>query len=101
MYSTGIFYIFVGRIIFLAMKRLVALCVAAVIAALFAADADAGRFGIKGSAGFPDQNIKGAAPMGYELGITWQWNLPLWFAIQPDLVYSVGSQAVEGDMLGF
>lgn len=80
------------------MKRLIALCVAAVIAAFFATDADAGRFGIKGSAGFPDQNIKGAAPMGYELGITWQWNLPLWFAIQPDLVYSVGSQVAEGDM---
>lgn len=80
------------------MKKLLALFAAAMIAALSAADADAGRFGIKGTVGFPDQNIQGAAPIGYQLGITWQWNLPLWFAIQPDLVYSVSPKAIEGDV---
>ena len=80
------------------MKRLLALCVVALFAAFSASDADAGRFGIKGGVGFPDQNFKGASPVGYQVGITWQWNLPLWFAIQPDLVYSVSPQAIEGDV---
>lgn len=97
MYSTGIFYIFVGRIFFI-MKRLLVLCVTALVAVLAASDAHAGRFGIKGSVGFPDQNFKGSSPVGYQVGITWQWNLPLWFAIQPDLVYSVTPQAIEGDV---
>lgn len=79
------------------MKRLLALCVVALFAALSASDADAGRFGIKGSAAFPDQNFKGAVPVGYQFGITWQWNLPLWFAIQPDLMYSVDPVALDGD----
>ena len=83
------------------MKKLVVLCLAALLAAFSAIDADAGRFGLKGTIGFPDQHLKGASPIGYEFGITWQWNLPLWFAIQPDLVYSVSPQAVDGDMEAF
>lgn len=74
------------------MKKLVSLIVAAVISVAAAVTADAGRFGIKAGMNVSNlkfENVESMAALGYSAGITWQWNLPLWFAIQPDLLYHV------------
>jgi hypothetical protein len=71
------------------MKKVVVLLATVVLAAFIATDAHAGRFGIKGSMNLANTDFKTAPTVGYDLGITWQWNLPLWLAIQPDLLYSV------------
>ena len=81
------------------MKKFWAFIVAVVVALMSATTADAGRFGVKGSVNMSDKNIQTATPLGYQFGITWQWNLPLWFAIQPDLVYQVDAAAVKDDAL--
>lgn len=81
------------------MKKFLAIVVVFVLAAVSASTAQAGRFGIKGAVNLNDKDFQTAAPIGYQLGITWQWNLPLWFAIQPDLLYQVDAAAVESDAL--
>ena len=58
---------------------------------VFAHTADAGRFGIKAGTNVTSMDFKAGIPpvLGYSAGITWQWDLPLGFAIQPDLLYHV------------
>lgn len=74
------------------MKKLVSLCFAVVLSVATAINADAGRFGIKAGMNVSKldvENIESMGALGYSAGITWQWNLPLWLAIQPDLLYHV------------
>ncbi|MBQ8422204.1 MAG: outer membrane beta-barrel protein [Bacteroidales bacterium] len=83
------------------MKKLIALCVVAVLSVAAATTADAGRFGIKGGINVTSldvENMESIGALGYSAGITWQWNLPLWFAIQPDLMYHV--KATNLDAIG-
>lgn len=77
------------------MKRIVAMLTAAIIAMILALPAQAGRFGIKGGMNLNSTDFKSAAVSGYELGISWQIDLPLWFALQPDVVYSVVGSELE------
>ncbi|MBR5274689.1 MAG: outer membrane beta-barrel protein [Bacteroidales bacterium] len=79
------------------MKKFWAFLVVLAFAAVSASTAQAGRFGIKGAANLNDKDFQTAVPFGYQLGITWQWNLPLWFAIQPDLLYQVDAAKIEKD----
>lgn len=74
------------------MKKLIALLAVSLMVSLAAATADANRFGVKGgvnvtSLDFQNGNTPGA--LGYQLGLTWQIDLPLGFAIQPDILYHV------------
>ena len=73
------------------MRKLIALCSVAIVSMALALTADAGRFGIKAGTNVTSMDFKGGMPpvLGYSAGITWQWNLPLGFAIQPDLLYHV------------
>ena len=73
------------------MKKIIAMCAVAVVSMALAYTADAGRFGIKAGANLTSMNFDAGVPpvLGYSAGITWQWNLPLGFAIQPDLLYHV------------
>ena len=73
------------------MRRLVVFFVAIALSLIFAQKADAGRFGIKAGANVTSMDFKNGIPptLGYMAGITWQWNLPVGFAIQPDLLYHV------------
>jgi hypothetical protein len=83
------------------MKKLVSFLAAVIISVIASFNADAGRFGIKGGVNVTNLNIENVESMGalgYSAGITWQWNLPLWFAIQPDLVYHV--KATNLDQIG-
>lgn len=74
------------------MKKLIALLVVSLMVSVAAVTADANRFGVKGgvnvtSLDFQNGNTPGV--LGYQLGLTWQIDLPLGFAIQPDILYHV------------
>lgn len=77
------------------MKRILVLLSVALTAMVLALPAQAGRFGIKGGINLNSTDFKSASAAGYELGVSWQINLPLWFALQPDVVYSVLGSNVE------
>ena len=83
------------------MKKLITLCVAVLLSAAAAFNANAGRFGVKAGVNVTNlnmDNIESIGALGYSAGITWQWNLPLWLAIQPDLMYHV--KATNLDQVG-
>ena len=73
------------------MRKFIAICVVTVLSLVFASTADAGRFGVKAGANVTSMDFRAGVPpvLGYSAGLTWQWNLPLGFAIQPDLLYHV------------
>lgn len=73
------------------MKKLLIICVVALMSMAMAQTASAGRFGVKAGVNLTSMDFKSGVPaaLGYQAGITWQWNLPLGFAIQPDLLYHV------------
>lgn len=73
------------------MRKLTALCVIACVFMALAQTADARRFGVKAGANVTSLDFKAGMPptLGYSAGISWQFDLPLGFAIQPDLLYHV------------
>ena len=74
------------------MKKLIAISAAILIAALLSTDADAKRFGVKAGINVTDlnvENVESVGALGYQAGISWQFDLPLGFAIQPDILYHV------------
>ena len=74
------------------MKKLVSIFAAIIIAAVLSTDADARRFGIKAGVNVTDlnvENVESVGALGYQAGISWQFDLPLGFAIQPDILYHV------------
>ena len=77
------------------MKKIIAILAIVILSSSFAADADAGRFGVKAGLNLAHDDIKTAPTTGYELGLSWQIDLPLWFAIQPDLLYSVNGATMD------
>lgn len=77
------------------MKKIIAILSIVILSSSFAADADAGRFGVKAGLNLAHDDIKTAPTTGYELGLSWQIDLPLWFAIQPDLLYSVNGATMD------
>ena len=77
------------------MKKIITLCLVAILSACLAVNADAGRFGVKASVNLANSDFRTAPTTGYEAGLSWQINLPLWFAIQPDLLYSVNGATME------
>ena len=81
------------------MRRLIVLLVATAMSLAFAHEADAGRFGIKAGANVTSLDFKNGSPLtlGYAAGITWQWNLPVGFAIQPDLLYHVTANTLSDE----
>lgn len=80
------------------MRRLVVCFFAVAISLAFAQKAYAGRFGIKAGANVTSLDFKNGTPaaFGYAAGLTWQWNLPVGFAIQPDLLYHVKAASLSG-----
>ena len=82
------------------MKKLFTLFAAVAIAAVLSTDADARRFGIKAGVNVTDlntENIDASGALGYQAGLSWQFDLPLGFAIQPDILYHV--QATKFDQV--
>ncbi len=80
------------------MKKLIAIFVVAALSFAAATTADAGRFGIKGGVNVTSLDLQsGSTPgaLGYSAGLTWQWNLPLWFALQPEVMYKVSATTLQ------
>ena len=80
------------------MKKLIAISAAILMAALLSTDADAKRFGIKAGVNVTDlnvENVESVGALGYQAGISWQFDLPLGFAIQPDLLYHVKASRIS------
>lgn len=74
------------------MKKLIALCVVVAAAAALSFSAEARRFGVKAGVNVTNinlGNIESSNVLGYQAGLTWQFDLPLGFAIQPDIMYHV------------
>ena len=80
------------------MKKLFTLFAAVAIAAVLSTDADARRFGIKAGVNVTDlntENVDAIGTLGYQAGLSWQFDLPLGFAIQPDILYHVQATKLE------
>ncbi len=79
------------------MKKLIVLCVVATLSIASAFNADASRFGVK--AGINVADIKSEAAintaLGYQAGIAWQFDLPVGFSIQPELLYHVKASSFD------
>lgn len=73
------------------MKKLFTVLAAVILCTAFAQEVDAKRFGVKAGANLTSLDFGNGTPgaLGYSAGITWQHDLPLGFAIQPDLIYHV------------
>lgn len=79
------------------MKKLSVFLTAVVLFLSFAQNADARRFGVKAGVNLTSLDFKSGTPaaLGYSAGVTWQFDLPLGFAIQPDLIYHVKATSLE------
>ncbi|MBQ3608079.1 MAG: PorT family protein [Bacteroidales bacterium] len=80
------------------MKKLVSIFAAIILAAVLSTDADARRFGIKAGVNVTDldvENVESVGALGYQAGISWQFDLPLGFAIQPDILYHVNATKID------
>lgn len=80
------------------MKKLIALFAVVLMTAVAATTADAGRFGIKGGVNVTNldvEHMETIGALGYSAGLTWQWDLPLGFALQPELLYHVNATKFE------
>ena len=80
------------------MKKLISIFAAVVIAAVLSTDADARRFGIKAGVNVTDldvENVETVGALGYQAGLSWQFDLPLGFAIQPDILYHVNATKLD------
>jgi len=73
------------------MKKLSVFLTAFILCLAFALEADARRFGAKAGVNLTSLDFKSGTPaaLGYSAGVTWQFDLPMGFAIQPDLIYHV------------
>ena len=88
------------------MKKLFAIAVAMLVAVLLSSNADARRFGIKAGVNVADlnvENVESVSAIGYQAGLSWQFDLPLGFAIQPDILYHVKATRLDQveSQLGF
>lgn len=80
------------------MKKLIALFAVVLMTAVAATTADAGRFGIKGGVNVTNldvEHMETIGALGYSAGLTWQWDLPLGFALQPEILYHVNATKFE------
>ena len=81
------------------MKKLIAMFVVVALSAAAATTADAGRFGVQGGVNVTSLDFQSGTStpgaLGYSAGLTWQWNLPLWFALQPEVMYHVTATTLE------
>lgn len=59
---------------------------------------NAQHFGVKAGINFSDPNSEAKTNMGYQAGIAVQCDLPLWFSVQPELLFHLkGGQASPSD----
>lgn len=79
------------------MKRIYIILAAALLALCIPDTARAQHFGVKAGVNFSDPKSDVKTNLGYQAGIAVQCDLPLWFSIQPELLFHVkGGQADMG-----
>lgn len=79
------------------MKRIYIILAAISVLLLFPFAAEAQHFGVKAGINFSDPKANVKTNLGYQAGIAVQCDLPLWFSIQPELLFHVkGGQADMG-----
>ena len=79
------------------MKRIYIILAAALLALCIPDTAHAQHFGVKAGVNFSDPKNDVKTNLGYQAGIAVQCDLPLWFSIQPELLFHVkGGQADMG-----
>ena len=79
------------------MKRIYIILAAALLALCIPDMARAQHFGVKAGVNFSDPKSDVKTNLGYQAGIAVQCDLPLWFSIQPELLFHVkGGQADMG-----
>lgn len=80
------------------MKRIYIILAAAALFMCVPFCADAQHFGVKAGVNFSDPESDVKTNLGYQAGIAVQCDLPLWFSIQPELLFHVkgGQAAVSG-----
>ena len=73
------------------MKRLVSIFAVLTLLAAAAVPSEGKRFGIKGGVNVTSLDFNSGMPaaMGYQAGIAWQYDLPLWISLQPEILYHV------------
>ncbi len=77
------------------MKKIYIILAAAALFMCVPFCADAQHFGVKAGVNFSDPESDVKTNLGYQAGIAVQCDLPLWFSIQPELLFHVkGGQAV-------
>ncbi len=76
------------------MKRIYIILAAAVLFMCLPSGAAAQHFGVKAGINFSDPKSDVKTNLGYQAGIAVQCDLPLWFSVQPELLFHVkGGQA--------
>ena len=80
------------------MKKIYIILAAAALFMCVPFCADAQHFGVKAGVNFSDPESDVKTNLGYQAGIAVQCDLPLWFSIQPELLFHVkgGQAAVSG-----
>lgn len=80
------------------MKKIYIILAAAALFICVPFCADAQHFGVKAGVNFSDPESDVKTNLGYQAGIAVQCDLPLWFSIQPELLFHVkgGQAAVSG-----
>lgn len=80
------------------MKKIYIILAAAALFMCVPFCADAQHFGVKAGVNFSDPGSDVKTNLGYQAGIAVQCDLPLWFSIQPELLFHVkgGQAAVSG-----
>ncbi|MBO8478267.1 MAG: PorT family protein [Bacteroidetes bacterium] len=79
------------------MKRIYIILAAALLALCIPDTVCAQHFGVKAGVNFSDPKNDVKTNLGYQAGIAVQCDLPLWFSIQPELLFHVkGGQADMG-----
>lgn len=80
------------------MKKIYIILAAAALFMCVPFCADAQHFGVRAGVNFSDPESDVKTNLGYQAGIAVQCDLPLWFSIQPELLFHVkgGQAAVSG-----
>lgn len=77
------------------MNRIITTAVIACLLLAFPAMSSGQSFGIKGGVNFSSINSEVKDNLGYQAGLVYQIDLPLWFSIQPELMFHVKGGRVD------
>lgn len=83
------------------MRRILIIVVASLALVFSPAALNAQHFGVKAGINFSDPKADVKTNLGYQAGIAVQCDLPLWFSIQPELLFHVKGGQATADSRAF